>query len=368
MNRFIRHAVLPLLTGLSLLSTASAATAPYRVVEFGTLGGAYSSAMALNNLGQVVGESVTADGNTHAFLYSNGKIEDLGKLYGSARGMSINDKGEVVGRFYDTEKQNTRAFYYADGVMHDIFGRSTNQYIGNRVPYDINNSGLIVGVATSNSPTTELRGEMYNSDRSVFTQWSLITPYAINDVGQITGMGSVRGTSGAVLINDGVASLIPNALAGYDINESGMVVGRGKDGYAFAWIDGVYSQPAGKAFGGESTARAVNDGGDIVGQFFETPVPGYRGWLYTGGQRIDLDTLIDPTAGLVIVDALDINNAGQILATACASRNSFFGTNCRTVLLDNLPMAPVPEPASLTLMALGMLTLAWRRRASRRAD
>lgn len=68
MNRFVRHAALPLLASLGLLSAASADMAKYQIVQFGNLGGGYSAAYGLNNLGQVVGESAAADGSIHAFL------------------------------------------------------------------------------------------------------------------------------------------------------------------------------------------------------------------------------------------------------------------------------------------------------------
>ena len=40
----------------------------YDVTNLGTLGGAQSRAYGLNELGQVVGESDTASGESHAFL------------------------------------------------------------------------------------------------------------------------------------------------------------------------------------------------------------------------------------------------------------------------------------------------------------
>src|SRR5687767_10631895 len=50
------------------------------VTELGTLGGNDSYATGINNAGQVTGNAKTATGETHAFLYSDGVMNDLGTL------------------------------------------------------------------------------------------------------------------------------------------------------------------------------------------------------------------------------------------------------------------------------------------------
>jgi probable HAF family extracellular repeat protein len=52
----------------------------YTIIDLGTLGGSRSDAHAINNRGQVVGHSSIANGTVHAFLYSGGKMQDLGTL------------------------------------------------------------------------------------------------------------------------------------------------------------------------------------------------------------------------------------------------------------------------------------------------
>ena len=62
---------------------AAAAPAPsYQVMDLGTLGGERTSAMGINNRGDVVGFSDTSKGLTRAFLYSGGSLIDLGTLGG----------------------------------------------------------------------------------------------------------------------------------------------------------------------------------------------------------------------------------------------------------------------------------------------
>src|SRR6267143_2084687 len=68
--------------------------AQYVPVDLGTLGGHASEPTAVNDRGQVVGYSDTADGHVHAFSWTeaDGMI-DLG--IGEAN--AVNDRGEVVG-------------------------------------------------------------------------------------------------------------------------------------------------------------------------------------------------------------------------------------------------------------------------------
>ena len=66
---------------LLIVSGSAVSTGPmYTIVDLGTLGGATSVALGINNLGQVVGGADLATGFRHAFLWDDGVMTDLGTL------------------------------------------------------------------------------------------------------------------------------------------------------------------------------------------------------------------------------------------------------------------------------------------------
>lgn len=72
-----------------------------RMTDLGTLGGRTSDAYAINDAGAVVGRAVVTDAPyvRHAFLWDSGTMQDLGTVDPCTRGTatSINSKGQIVG-------------------------------------------------------------------------------------------------------------------------------------------------------------------------------------------------------------------------------------------------------------------------------
>jgi probable HAF family extracellular repeat protein len=116
------------------------------MVDLGTLGGTSSHAAALNDAGQIVGRSTTASGDEHAFSWSvaTGMI-DLGTLGGaSSRAVAVNVHGQVVGTSETRYGEEHAFFWTADDGMVDLgkLGGSSSDAVA------LNASGEIAGTST----------------------------------------------------------------------------------------------------------------------------------------------------------------------------------------------------------------------------
>ena len=98
--------VAALLLAVPALPTSATSQQPggYTAIDLGTLGGIFSVAVAVNEQGQVVGTSQTAARESHAFLWENGVMTDLGTLGGGTDSFAqaINNSGQVAGSARDS--------------------------------------------------------------------------------------------------------------------------------------------------------------------------------------------------------------------------------------------------------------------------
>ena len=178
------------------------------VLDLGTLGGTFSAADALNASDQLVGvSSLKGDEVFHAFLWNGGMV-DLGSLGGSyAEALAINNPGTVVGFSLLPGDGSQHAFRWSKGVLMDLHAPSLP---ASSAAIGMNNSGRIVGVA---SPMIEdvFDGNiavLWDGDRvfdlnlliSPGTGWQLYRAAAINDRGEIVGVGNHNGQIRAFLL------------------------------------------------------------------------------------------------------------------------------------------------------------------------
>jgi probable HAF family extracellular repeat protein len=105
-----------------------------------------STAVAVNNSGQVVGETgVLVDGfmQKHGLIWQNGTVTALGSLFrgGESSPTAINEGGQVVGWSFDARTRRAQAFVWAAGRMTNLGGTACLSSYA----YAINDRGQIVG-------------------------------------------------------------------------------------------------------------------------------------------------------------------------------------------------------------------------------
>ena len=204
-------------------------------VDLGTLGGPSSRAEAINDAGQVTGESVVVTtGDYHAYLRSGSLMSDIHPATGPLAGgtsyaFGMNGAGNVVGQWNGV---TTQSFLWTPaGGMQLLPTLGGTQ----GVALDMNDNGQVVGWSDP-APGQQLEAYIY-------------------ETGTMRRLGTL-GAAGSV------------ALA---INRQGVVVGRAtttrRTAHAFYWTasGGMKDPglPSGSSFG---QALDVNAGGVIVGE------------------------------------------------------------------------------------------------------
>ena len=249
------------------------------MTDLGTLGGKASRPRAINDRGQVVGESYTASGKVHAFLWRRGKMIDLGTLGGSdSFAAGIDEKGEVVGSSA-TARGVQHAFLWRQGKMTDL-GTLGPAYTSSSA-VAIGANGVVVG--TSYVPKVTQTGQIGHAFRwqkgkmtdlgTLGTAYRSSEAAALNARGEI--VGSTRTETGPprpVLWRGSRIVALPSTkayAAAVAVNDQGVVVGvrvpaGGSVVHAVVWSAGRATD-LGTLGGAESDAAAINSRNVIVG-------------------------------------------------------------------------------------------------------
>lgn len=116
------------------------------LTDLGSLGGRETQGRDINDAGQIVGWSQTADGRQHAFLWENGAMVDLAPLAGEfSSAVAINDRGQILLKSSDVA--GNRNLLYENGRVTDLGNFGAAYAVIN----DLNNRGEIAGwMATEN--------------------------------------------------------------------------------------------------------------------------------------------------------------------------------------------------------------------------
>ncbi len=335
---------------------AGASASPmYTVTDLGSFPAGFS-VTGINNSGQVVGWATTNTGLTYGFLYNGGSIQKLGTLTGGTESVAygINNGGQVVGAA-DTAGPPTGVYFHAA-----LYSGSQMQDLGfSGTATGINTSGQIVGVSGSDAFLYS-GGQMKDLGTLPGYTWGSYA-YGINTSGQVVGESATQGGVGGpqhAFLYSGVQMQDLQTLGGtsscaYGINDAGQIVGYADTaaGVSDAFLySGGKMQDLGTLGGTSSSAEGINKSGQVVGGFV-TAGGSFHAFLYSGGVMSDLNSLIDSSSGWTIQSADAINDSGQI---ACLGTTGTLGH----VLL----LTPTPEPATVSLLALGGLALLRRRR------
>jgi probable HAF family extracellular repeat protein len=281
-------------------------------------------AAAINDGGQIAGTTTGFESPTYPVLWEFGQATELAVIPDSFENSAtdINEQGQVVGEgsFASIREPNLPwyAFRYDSGVMVDLptLGGKDAGALAN------NDAGWTVGYAET------------AAEESHAALWR---DHVVTDL--------------SVLLGDTVSRA--NA-----INNDGVVVGESYQGgqpfpsvRAFIWRENsAITDLGGLPNAYRTQAFDINTAGDVVGTsgFRGDTVgveDGMRAFLYRKGAMTDLNDLIDPSSGWVLVEARAINDQGQIAGSGTTT-GTLIPYDRRAFLLTpiDMPGHPVPTP------------------------
>jgi probable HAF family extracellular repeat protein len=394
-----------LIVAFVLLTAGSASGSPrYTVTSLGWNGVGYHEG-AISNGGQVGFFSQHGPATLDLYGPDAGTLRAPGML-GWTRGSfgDLNDRGQMVGTGYAGKATDPPEIFNmsARAVMTDANG---SRNLGVLPGHDasaatgINERGMVVGssIADARYGPTTARAFAW-TEASGMIDLGVAAPghrsseaAAVNERGQVVGTSwDAQGTPHAFLHEDGRMRALDALGAGMsranDINDAGRVVGTftpassPSEGHAYV-LDSASGrvQDLGTLGGGMGWAQAINNRDQVVGWSSSgLDGPGKaRGYLFDDGRMYDLNDLVESDIAHFVERALDINDAGQILAVG---RTRGYTDLLLLTPTDSLlpepsgvrrievgpgvrAYPPVPEPTALAAFAAlaGLLVLRRRR-------
>lgn len=357
-----------------VICPANLATAAveYSVTDLGNF-----QCTAANNRGQVVGYSQAFPGglgpNNDNYLSDNGKLIDLTRTFGvPGFPYGIGDGGQILGSCPITGDTSGvfHAFVFSGGKLTDLGSLG-----GNSIAGKINAAGQMIGTSNVSALDASFHAVIYTGGK-VIDLGTLGGPqsfaYGINDSGQVVGSADTKsGHAHPFLYQNGqLTDLAPLGLGGFaaDINNKGQIAigevvgkatGSGAEPATYSLIDLFVYQNGTMTdlgrLGDQTEPTFINSSGEIVGTYGFGATGSGRPFVYRDGRFQDLNSLIG-SSQIRLYEPVGLNDAGQIVIRA--QIDSFPVSRSDTVLLT-----PIPEPAAIWLL-LPMAALARHRRSA----
>lgn len=372
--------IILLLTAITTTATY-AAIPQYEIVDLGTSQSSPGRLLpiSINDNGIIVGND-TGTGNCAVMIDSTGDKNHIYFTSDDSVALSINNYNQIAG----IALIPAQAVIFDTSLSGGYRNLDTYTIADGSLAMAINDSGIIAASAyVNNRSSVVLFNINYPEQMTIIDNTSLYTsalPWSINSTGHVVGVtdsdyyidyrwqeNADSYESSAFLHNNrGMIQL--GTLGGdysiaYDINNNGQIVGSAEDSqdreYAaiFDTTGNGHNISLGSLYGKESMATAINDSGVVVGTLLEKGGTGSiksagYGFYFDGEQMFDIQDLIENHTGWRFDYIYDINNLGQIIGSGTynGQQHAFL-------------MTPVPEPAALTILAIGTLLIRPRKQS-----
>jgi uncharacterized protein (TIGR03437 family) len=381
----------------------------FMIQDLGTLPNMPScTGTAISQSGQVTGYCSPAGGsvflgtNTRGFLYTGGKMMDLGQATSSAPLVptGVNDSGVVVGSYVTISLLtglSVAPFIYQNGAIQGFHGVPNSC-----APFGLNNGGQA-------GATNVLGGDNIFVSSQALQLSTAGTSTVLAPSGGAQGAAFGVSPSGAWIagasaaaVGSSVTKLIPTLwnngkvqalplASGFTyttatgVNDSGMASGMGftfdfnqlmdpnASSHAVMMANGATMDLGTLPGDVSSAALAINNSGSVVGfssgkipditlhlaPFLETASSSSHAFVYANGKMYDLTRQLVNGTGWQLTSAVGINDAGQIAGTGVfqQQQHAFLLTPVSGPQLNSVVGAGLSVPAVDALSANGLFTL-----------